>query len=89
MLEQLNARLESDAKGSEQIRQQVSRLEALLAQKATERSRLVGLYRRGRLTDVDLDAQMEEIGKEEAALETQIGELRSRIPGGRLHRYDR
>jgi len=29
-------------------------------QKATERSRVVGLYRRGRLTDTDLDAQMDE-----------------------------
>jgi site-specific DNA recombinase len=81
VLEQLHARLESDVKGSDQTRKQMLRLEGLLAQKATERSRVVGLYRRGRLTDAELDAQMEEIGKEEAALETQIGELRSRIAG--------
>jgi site-specific DNA recombinase len=81
VLEQLHARLESDAKGSDQIRKQVSRLEALLAQKATERSRVVSLYRCGRLTDADLDVQMEEIGREEAALEAEIGELRSRIAG--------
>jgi len=41
----------------------------------------VGLYRRGRLTDADLDAQMDEIGKEEAALEAQIAELGSKIAG--------
>ncbi|MGD0670027.1 MAG: recombinase family protein [Bryobacteraceae bacterium] len=81
VLEQLRARLESDVKGSDQIRKQLARLEGLLAQKATERSRVVGLYRRGRLTDADLDAQMEEIGKEQAALEAQIAELDGRIAG--------
>ena len=81
VLQQLHARLESDAQGSDQIRKQVTRLEGLLAQKATERSRVVGLYRRGRLNDMDLDAQMEEIGKEETALEAQLAELRRRIAG--------
>ena len=51
------------------------------AQKANERSRVVGLYRRGRLTDADLDAQMEEIGKEESALESQIAELLGKMAG--------
>ena len=81
VLKQLHAGLESDAKGSDQIRKQVARLEGLLAQKATERSRVVGLFRRGRLTDADLDAQMDEIGKEETALEAQIAELGGRITG--------
>ncbi len=81
VLEQLHARLESDAQGSDKIRAQVARLEGLLAEKATERSRVVGLYRRGRLTDADLDAQMDEIGKDEAALEAQATELRGRIAG--------
>jgi site-specific DNA recombinase len=81
VLKQLQTRLESDAKGSDQTRKQVARLEGLLAQKATERSRVVGLYRRGRLTDADLDAQMDEIGKEETALEAQIAELGGRISG--------
>jgi hypothetical protein len=34
------------------------------------------------LTDAELDAQMDEIGKEEAALEAQIAELGGRIAGG-------
>jgi DNA invertase Pin-like site-specific DNA recombinase/transcriptional regulator with XRE-family HTH domain len=82
VLQQLQTRLESDAKGSDQTRKLVARLEGLLAQKATERSRVVGLYRRGRLTDADLDAQMDEIAKEQAALEAQIAELGGRITGG-------
>jgi site-specific DNA recombinase len=81
VLEQLHARLNSDANGLDQTRKQVARLEGLLAQKATERSRVVGLYRRGRLTDADVDAQMDEIGKEEAGLEAQIAELGGRIAG--------
>jgi transcriptional regulator with XRE-family HTH domain len=81
VLQQLHARLEQDAKGSDQTRKQVARLEGLLAQKVTERSRVVGLYRRGRLTDADLDAQMDEIGKEEEALEAQAAELRGKIAG--------
>ena len=81
VLQQLQSRLQSDAQGSEQIRTQVKRLEGLLAQKATERSRVVGLYRRGRLTETDLDVQMDEIGKEETALETQIAELSAKIAG--------
>jgi site-specific DNA recombinase len=81
VLEQLHTRLTSDGKEADQTRKQVTRLEGLLAQKATERSRVVGLYRRGRLTDADLDAQMDEIGKEETALESQVAEMRSKIDG--------
>jgi transcriptional regulator with XRE-family HTH domain len=81
VLEQLHARLESDAQGADQIRKQIARLDGLLAQKATERSRVVGLYRRGRLTDADLDAQLDEIGKEVTALGMQADELRNRIAG--------
>jgi site-specific DNA recombinase len=40
VLQQLHAKLESDAQGSDQTRKQVARLEGLLAQKATERSRV-------------------------------------------------
>jgi len=81
VLEQLHARLQSDLKDSEQIHSQVARLEGLAAQKATERSRVICLYRRGRLTDADVDAQMEEIGNEETALATQLTELRSKVAG--------
>jgi hypothetical protein len=57
----------------------MTRREGLLAQKATERSREVSLRRRGRLADADLDAQMDEIGKQKTALEAQIDELHGKI----------
>lgn len=81
VLELLQARLQSDADGSEQIRKQIAHARALQEQKAEERSRVVGLYRRGRLTDAELDKQMEEIGQEESALEAQLADLRARIAG--------
>ena len=37
--------------------------------------------RRGRLNDADLDEQMEEIGKEQTALEVQIADLRGKFAG--------
>src|SRR6202035_2627562 len=59
VLQQLHAKLETQGRGSGQSRNQVARLEGLLAEKATEQSRVVSLYRRGRLTETDLDAQMD------------------------------
>jgi transcriptional regulator with XRE-family HTH domain len=64
-----------------QAKKQVTRREGLLPRKAAERSRVVSLFRRGRLNDADLNAQMDEIGKEETALEAQIDELRGKIGG--------
>src|SRR5262249_57873888 len=81
VLGQLQARLESDAKGSDHIRRQIAQIEGLLAEKALERSRIVALYRRGRLSDAELESQIDEIGKEETALRTQLAELSSRIAG--------
>jgi site-specific DNA recombinase len=83
ILEQLRSKLEGDVKDSDKLKDQQRRLEGLVAAKATERSRVVGLYRRGRLTDADLDEQMNEIGKEQAALEVQLAELKSRAEGAR------
>jgi hypothetical protein len=79
VLQQLHSRLESDAKGGEKTLQQITRLEGLLAKKAEERSRVAGLFRRGRLDDKALDEQMDEIGKEEISLELQLEELHGKV----------
>ncbi len=79
VLQQLKSRLESDNTGTDQARKQIARLEALVEQKAAERARVVGLYRRGRLSDADVDTQMEEIGAEQVALQAQISELQAKI----------
>jgi site-specific DNA recombinase len=79
VLGQIQTRLESEAQSTGEIRDRLKRLEGLLEQKATERNRMVALYRRGRLSEMALDEQMEEIAKEEAALAAQIDDLRNQI----------
>jgi len=81
VLAQLHSRLTSAADGTDKTQQQLRRLEGLLSQKASERARVVGLFRRGRLNDAQLDTQMDEIGKEEAALQAQVEELSARVAG--------
>lgn len=65
VLEQLQERLRGGQGDAEDTLKQIARLEGLIAQKATERSRVIGLFRRGRVSEADLDAQLDEIGKEE------------------------
>ena len=81
VLSELQTRLESQAKGSDQVRVQLAALENVVAEKSTERGRILALYRRGRLTDTELDAQLDEIAKEEAGLEARLAELRASVAG--------
>jgi len=81
VLAQLRSRLTSAAEGAEKTQQQIRRLGGLVLRKAEERTRVVGLFRRGRLTDAQLDAQMDEIAKEEATLQTQMSELGACVAG--------
>lgn len=78
VLRQLRAKLEADAGATDKLKPRQQRLEALVAAKATERGRIVALYRRGRLKDSELDQQMSEIDREEAALQAQLDELKGR-----------
>lgn len=79
VLQELRAKLETDSGETENLKARERRVEGLLASKTTERSRVVGLYRRGRLSDADLDQQMGEIAGEEAGLQTQLEDVQSRI----------
>ena len=79
VLAQLQERLREKTEDTEDTHQQIARLEGLIALKTTERSRVLGLFRRGRVTEADLDAQLDEIGKEEAALQRQLEEKRRDI----------
>jgi site-specific DNA recombinase len=81
VLEKLQARLESDCKGSDQIRKQIARLAELAEQKVNERNRVVSLYRRGLVSETEVDLQMAEIAKEQSALQAQMAELRGQIAG--------
>lgn len=79
VLDRLRTRLEMNADGSEHAQRQLARFEELLARTGTERNMVVGLYRRGRLSEADLDHQLEEIRKEESGLQNQIEELQTSL----------
>ncbi len=84
VLAQIQRRLKTDASASASAGKQIRRLEALLPEKAIERERVVGLYRRGRISDLDLDQQMEQIGSEEGFPGTASPELEERHHRGRI-----
>jgi len=79
VLAQLQEQLREEPDDAGETLKQIARLEGLIAQKTTERGRVLGLFRRGRVSEADLDAQLEEIGKEEAALQSQLDEKRREI----------
>lgn len=81
VIERLQARMSGEASDATKNQERLRRLRGLLEGKADERNRVVGLYRRGRLNDAELDQQMEEIDKDVAGLSAQIEEL-ERKPGG-------
>ena len=81
VIERLQARMRGEASDAETNRDRLRRLRGLLEGKADERNKVVGLYRRGRLNDAELDQQMEEIDKDAAGLSAQIEELESKLGG--------
>ena len=81
VIEHLQARMRNDANDATKDKERLRRLRLLLEDKADERNKVVGLYRRGRLNDAELDRQMEEIDKDAAGLAAQIAELECKIGG--------
>jgi hypothetical protein len=81
VVERLQARMQAEVGDATKNRDRLRRLRGLLEGKAAERSKVVGLYRRGRLNDAELDEQVEEIDKDAAGLTAQIAELESKLGG--------
>ena len=75
----LQARMRNDANDTAKDRERLGRMRELPEGKADERNRVVGLYRRGRLNDAELDQQVEEIDKEAAGFAVQITELEGKL----------
>jgi len=71
--------LQNDANDTAKDRERLGRMRELPEGKADERNRVVGLYRRGRLNDAELDQQVEEIDKEAAGFAVQITELEGKL----------
>ncbi len=62
---------------SASLKSQLTTLQAALAGKDEERTRVVGLFRRGRIDEDALDRQLEEIDRERTGLQDEIRELES------------
>jgi site-specific DNA recombinase len=79
VIEHLQARMRRDANDATKDKERLRRLRALLEGKVGERNKIVGLYRRGLLNDVELERQLKEIDKEAAGLAAQIAELEGKL----------
>jgi len=81
VIEHLQTRMRKDANDATKDKERLRRLRVLLEGKAGERNKVIGLFRRGRLNDAELDQQVEEIDKEVAGLAAQIAELEAKLGG--------
>ena len=81
VIERLQARMRDEAGDATKNRERLRRLRGLLEGKAEERNKVVGLYRRGRLNDAELDQQVEEVDKDAAGLAAQIEEMEAKLGG--------
>jgi site-specific DNA recombinase len=79
--ERLQARMQAEVGDATKNQDRLRRLRGLLEGKADERSKVVALYRRGRIREAELDQQMEEIDKDAAGLAVQIEELEAKLGG--------
>jgi site-specific DNA recombinase len=89
VLEALKARIESSRTDAGTAERQLNQVRELFRGKASERQRVLGLYRRGRIEEISLDAQLGEIEAEERVLAARVAELeneinRSQIPEQQL-----
>jgi site-specific DNA recombinase len=81
VIEQLKVRFERQDVDADRNRRALAKLERVIEQKAGERDRVVGLYRKGRIGDATMDVQMDQIQEEENALSQQIATLRGTLEG--------
>jgi site-specific DNA recombinase len=81
VIDRLQERLRNEATDSAKDRQRLSRLKSLLDAKASERNKVVSLYRKNRLNDAELDKQLTDIDRETAALSSQVEELERKLAG--------
>jgi site-specific DNA recombinase len=81
VIKHLQARLRGEASDVGKNRARLDRLQGLLAAKTDERNKVVGLYRKGRLNESELDQQLLDIDREAEGLADQIEELVRKLGG--------
>jgi site-specific DNA recombinase len=75
VMELLQQRLAAERKDSQRSQDRLRRLEDALAEKITERDRILGLFRKSRISEGDLDCQLDQIGGEEAGIRANIEDV--------------
>jgi hypothetical protein len=81
VLARLKRRLAREQKDLAGQRVQMVRLRQALAEKGTERDRVLNLYRKSRITEDAVERQMEQIAQEEDTLRGELSELSVRLEG--------
>ena len=76
VIEQLTSRLRASTETSASLDSQLTALKTALAAKDGERTKVIGLFRRGRIDDATLDQQLEDVDRERAQLEDEIQRLK-------------
>jgi len=81
VLQRMRRRLGKERRDREGTAAKWSELNRALGQMGEERDRVLGLYRRGRISEEIVDRQMEEIEAEETDLRSKVVELSQRLEG--------
>jgi site-specific DNA recombinase len=81
VIEQLRQRIASERNDSRRGRERLAQLENALTHKTGERDRILGLFRKSRITEADLEHQMGQIAREEAGLRSNIEALATSLRG--------
>jgi site-specific DNA recombinase len=81
VVEQLQQRLAAEQSDSKHSQEHLGRLENGLAAKITERDRILTLFRKGIISESDLEGQLDQISREEAGLRANIEDVSARLSG--------
>ena len=79
VIEQLQQRLSDERRDSKGTSERLAKLEATLAAKAAERDRMLSLFRKSRISEADLDRQMDQIDVEAARLGANIEDVKATL----------
>ncbi len=81
VIEQLQQRLAAERGNSKRNQDHLERLKGTLATMEAERDKILGLFRKGLITEKDLERQLAQIGLEEAGLRANVEDVSTKLQG--------
>ena len=79
VIERIQRRLAVERSDGKRTKERLGRLENELAAKTTERDRILGLFRKALITEVDLERQLTQIGREEATIRANMEDVSHKL----------